>query len=227
MRVQFFAQGNNWSLWGGVQTHSRQAIHWLQVKMSSAYKAGTFADQTQVASLLILVLYPMVVNWRAVHKYSCFFLFCFFSVRHLSVLRGHSIFPSPPQWALKDFYTRSYQLHYFLLLILEKEPVFPFSMLSAKQVNYWYHFYNVFGMTGGLNPGPPALESTLINIYIYTRYNYITHATISVVKSAVCCRLVKLKQCKSKHRPFPKVNRKLYMMTKIKPEMMAFLTCSD
>ena len=29
---------------------------------------------------------------------------------------------------------------YFLILILEKEPVFPFSMLSAKQGNYWYHF---------------------------------------------------------------------------------------
>ena len=35
----------------------------------------------------------------------------------------------------------------YLILILEKEPVFPFSMLRAKQGNYWYHFYNVFGMT--------------------------------------------------------------------------------
>ena len=41
------------------------------------------------------------------------------------------------QWplTLKDFYTRSYPLHYFLILILEKEPVFPFSMLSAKHRN--------------------------------------------------------------------------------------------
>ena len=53
------------------------------------------------------------------------------------------------QWppTSKDFYTRSYPLHYFLNLILEKEPVFPFLMLSAKQGNYCYHFYNVFGMT--------------------------------------------------------------------------------
>ena len=36
---------------------------------------------------------------------------------------------------LTDFYTRSYPLHYFLILILEKEPVFPFSMLSAKHRN--------------------------------------------------------------------------------------------
>ena len=33
------------------------------------------------------------------------------------------------------------------MLILEKEPVFPFLMFNAKQGNYWYHFYNVFGMT--------------------------------------------------------------------------------
>ena len=39
---------------------------------------------------------------------------------------------------------------YFPILILEKEPVFPFSMLSAKQGNYWYHFYKVFGMTRSL-----------------------------------------------------------------------------
>ena len=43
--------------------------------------------------------------------------------------------------------------------ILEKEPVFPYSMLSAKQGNYWYHYYNVFGMTRGFNPGPPTLEA--------------------------------------------------------------------
>ena len=39
-------------------------------------------------------------------------------------------------------------------------------MFSAKQGNYWYHFYNVFGMkqslTGGLNPGPPALEASTL-----------------------------------------------------------------
>ena len=38
-------------------------------------------------------------------------------------------------------------------------------MFSAKQGHYWYHFYNVFGMTRsltGLNPGPPALEASTI-----------------------------------------------------------------
>ena len=33
----------------------------------------------------------------------------------------------------KDFYTRFYPLHYFLILILEKEPVFPLSMLSVNK----------------------------------------------------------------------------------------------
>ena len=38
------------------------------------------------------------------------------------------------QWSptSKDFYTRSYPLHYFLILILEKKQVFPFLRLSAK-----------------------------------------------------------------------------------------------
>ena len=43
-------------------------------------------------------------------------------------------------------------IHYihFPIVILEKEPVFPFSMLSAEQGNFWYHFYSVFGMTRSL-----------------------------------------------------------------------------
>ena len=40
----------------------------------------------------------------------------------------------------KDFYPRSYPLHFFCpILILEIEPMFPFLMLRAKQGNYWYH----------------------------------------------------------------------------------------
>ena len=56
---------------------------------------------------------------------------------------------------------------FFPIIILEKEPVFPFLMFSAKQGNYWYHLYNVFGMTRsltgwGLNPVPPALEASTV-----------------------------------------------------------------
>ena len=39
---------------------------------------------------------------------------------------------------------------YFPILILEKEPVFPFLMFSSKQKHYWYHIYNVFGMMRSL-----------------------------------------------------------------------------
>ena len=50
-------------------------------------------------------------------------------------------------FSIQDF------IHYFYfpILILQKEPVFPIIlMLSAKQGNCWYHFYNVFGMTRSL-----------------------------------------------------------------------------
>ena len=39
---------------------------------------------------------------------------------------------------------------FVLSLFLEKEPALSFSMLCAQQGNYWYHFYNVFGMTRSL-----------------------------------------------------------------------------
>ena len=90
------------------------------------------------------------------------------------------------------------------ILILEKEPVFPFSMLSAKQRNYWYHFYNDFGMTRvmtgdwtrdlphlkpalyhyaieeavidwGLNPGPPTLEASTIPLGYRGGTSYLIH----------------------------------------------------
>ena len=77
---------------------------------------------------------------------------CFFSVRLLSVLRDHSVFSSPPERPMTyDFAGFSIPdlIHYIFcpIFILQKEPVFPFLMLSAKQVYCWYHFYNVFGMT--------------------------------------------------------------------------------
>ena len=84
-----------------------------------------------------------------------FFIFYFFRVRLLSVLRGYSFLLSPPQQPMtSDFEGFSIPdfIHfiYYPILILEKEPVFPFWMFSAKQGNCWYHFYNVFGMTRSL-----------------------------------------------------------------------------
>ena len=80
-------------------------------------------------------------------------------------------FSSPPQRPMtSDFKVFSIPdfIHYiyFPSLILEKEPVFPFLMFSAKQGNYWYHFYNVFWydaiLDWGLNPGPPALDTSTL-----------------------------------------------------------------
>ena len=73
----------------------------------------------------------------------------FFWIRFLLFLHGHSFCKSPPQRP-RIFYPRFYPLHFCPILILQKEPVFPFLMFSAKQGNYWYHFYNVFGMTRSL-----------------------------------------------------------------------------
>jgi len=43
-------------------------------------------------------------------------------------------------------------------------------MLSVKQGNYWYHFYNVFWYDAvldlGLNPEPPALDVSTLPLAI-------------------------------------------------------------
>ena len=55
---------------------------------------------------------------------------------------------------------------YFPILILEKEPVFPFLMFSGKQGNYLVPFYNVLTydalLDWGLNPGPTALDTSTL-----------------------------------------------------------------
>ena len=69
----------------------------------------------------------------------------FFLVFLFSVLHGHLFFSSPPLrpmtsdfagFSIPDF------IHYiyFPILILEKEPVFPLLMFSAKQGNYLVPF---------------------------------------------------------------------------------------
>ena len=53
---------------------------------------------------------------------TCFFSLYFFSVRLLSVLRGHSFYSSPPQRPMTSDY-EGFSVPDFIL-ILEKEPVF-------------------------------------------------------------------------------------------------------
>ena len=91
----------------------------------------------------------------------------FFSGWPLSVLRGHSGCSSPPQQPMtSDFEGFSIPefIHYiyFPILILEKEPVFPFSMFSAKQGNYWYHFITSLVWRGPwheIEPGTSCTQS--------------------------------------------------------------------
>ena len=65
-----------------------------------------------------------------------------------------------PPISIPDF------IHYILFyFFLRKSLYFPFLMLSAKQGNYWYHFYNVLYdavLDWGLNPGPPALNASTL-----------------------------------------------------------------
>ena len=79
--------------------------------------------------------FPWAINFEQQTSLISAFFFLFFSVRLLSVLRGHSVFSSrhngqwPPTFAgfsIPDF------IHYiyFPILILEKEPIF--SLLSVQ-----------------------------------------------------------------------------------------------
>ena len=96
---------------------------------------------------LITALLVTIIGWNIIFLA---FDFCRFCV----VIRFCSSPPQRPmtsdfeEFSIPDF------IHYiyFYILILEKEPVFSLSnvMVSAKQGNYWYHFYNVFGMTRSL-----------------------------------------------------------------------------
>ena len=72
-------------------------------------------------------------RWRQTDPFRCEFAFGFPATMAM-------------QWPTtsKDFHPRFYPL------LNSWERVFPFKMLSAKQGNYWYHFYKVFGMTWSL-----------------------------------------------------------------------------
>ena len=81
-------------------------------------------------------------------------------VRLLTVLRGHSFFSSPPQRLMTsdfEWFSNPDFIHniYFPILILEKEPVFPFLMFSAKQRNYLVPWH---GPWLGIEPGTSRIR---------------------------------------------------------------------
>ena len=98
----------------------------------------------------------------------CLFLLTFDFCRFCVVIRVFSI----PASMHNDLHLRRISIpdviHFIFcpIFILQKEPVFPFLMLSAKQGYCWYHFYYVFGMMRSLTSdwtrGPPALQASTL-----------------------------------------------------------------
>ena len=80
--------------------------------------------------------------WKTDSSVNITLLFSFFSVRLLSVIRGHSVFFFILATTVNEGFSIPDFIHYiyFPILTLWQEPVFPCLMFSAKQGNYWYHF---------------------------------------------------------------------------------------
>ena len=95
-------------------------------------------------------------EWKICLRPSCFNIFLFFLAfdfcRFCVVIRFFIPATTANELRLRMiFYPRFYPLHlFFLSWFLRKSQYFPFWIFSAKQGHYWYHFYNVFGMTRSL-----------------------------------------------------------------------------
>ena len=94
--------------------------------------------------------------------------FFFFSVRLLSVLRGHSVFSSPPQRPMTSdfegfFYPRFYLLHLFSYLnSWERASIFPFecSVLNKGTTGTIFIMSLVWrGLWLGIEPGTSCTQS--------------------------------------------------------------------
>ena len=124
----------------------------LKSAPNSLWRFTTFSsDFIKFSAFKILSMHGPYHSFKTSHIFFYFFLafhFCRFSVVIRFFHPRHN-----GQWppTSKDFYPRFYPLHCFVpTYFFRKSQYFPFSMLSAKQGNYWYHFYNVFGMTRSL-----------------------------------------------------------------------------
>ena len=101
---------------------------------------------------------PRFMSPRFISKleWGCFLFVCFFSIRLLSVLRGHSFLFIPATTAndlrlRRIFYPRFYPLHLFTYLnSWERASIFPFECSVLNKGTTGTNFYNVFGMTRSL-----------------------------------------------------------------------------
>ena len=93
------------------------------------------AFKVKWALCFLPVMWVRVWMWKLKYTFYCVYCCCFLAFDFCWFCVVIRFFPPRHngQWppTSQDFYTRSYPLHYFLILILEKEPVLPFSMLSA------------------------------------------------------------------------------------------------
>ena len=117
--------------------------------------------EIRIKATEVNIISHSIIQWHLSNCNTCnsfshfgqfFFLLVFFSVRLLSVLRGHSVLSSPPQRPMtSDFLSQIVSITFiFLSWFLRKSQYFPFWMFSSKQGHYWYHFSKVFGMTRSL-----------------------------------------------------------------------------
>ena len=138
------------------------------------------------------------IETQSVHRWSdklfCLFVFVvfcvFFSVRLLSILRGHSGFFIPATTANdlrlgRIFYPRCYPLHIFSYLIFwERASIFPFeySVLNKGTIGTILGYDAVLDWE--LNPGPPALEASTIPLGYWGRGKLISesHKTLCLSK---------------------------------------------
>ena len=117
-------------------------------QISLPFNLSTYAKTWNLCTTLRILIQSKLLYY--IQQNVVFSQIIFYSVQ---LLRGHSVFSSPPQWPMtSDFERFLYQILSITLFSYLNlwERASTFSMVSAKQGNYWYHFYNVFGMTRSL-----------------------------------------------------------------------------
>ena len=100
--------------------------------------------------------------------FCCCFCCCFFSIRLLSVLRGHSVFSSLPMTSDFEGFSIPDFIHYIYISYLnswERASIFPFecSVLNKDTIATIFITSLVWrGPWLGIEPVPPALEASTI-----------------------------------------------------------------
>ena len=115
---------------------------------------GTFQTQNPVHKTYLLLSF-LKIDSSFISSFFCFV----FSVRLLSVLRGHSVFFIPATTAndlrlRRSLYPRFYPSHLFSFLNpWERASIFPFECSVLNKGTTGTIFFNVFGMTRSLTWG--------------------------------------------------------------------------